>query len=137
MAAGAAVLERIRSAELVKAADSEHGVIGKAFSKALRTLAGIPCVGDVRGLGMLWGLEFVEDCNTKQPFAPEKTFSSRVAAAALKRGLMTYPMQGCVDGKQGDHILLAPPATDLRRLLDGVDLLGEAVREASDQATRL
>jgi adenosylmethionine-8-amino-7-oxononanoate aminotransferase len=136
MAAGLAVLERIRSADLVKAADSEQGVIGKAFAKALRNLADLPAVGDVRGLGLLWAVEFVAQRDTKQPFAAEKGFCSQVAAAALKLGVLTYPMQGCVDGRQGDHILLAPPATNLRRLVEGVELLAAAIQEASDHAAR-
>jgi adenosylmethionine-8-amino-7-oxononanoate aminotransferase len=63
-------------------------------------------------------------------------FSNRVAAAALKRGVLTYPMQGCVDGKSGDHILLAPPAVELDHLLEAVGLLGDAIHEAADHAAR-
>jgi len=136
MAAGSAVLDRIRTAELVKAADSEHGRIGAPFAKALQKLSAIPAVGDVRGLGLLWGVEFVQDRATKNPFPVEMKFSNRVATAAMKRGVLTYPMQGCVDGKSGDHILLAPPAVELDRLVEAVGLLGDAIREAADHAAR-
>ncbi|HEV2731264.1 MAG TPA: hypothetical protein VGV15_14635, partial [Terriglobales bacterium] len=67
-------------------------------------------VGDVRGLGLLWGVEFVADKKTKAPFPPEKNFSGLVAQACLCRGLLVYPMQGSVDGVAGDHLLIAPPA---------------------------
>ncbi|MGZ5020237.1 MAG: aminotransferase family protein [Chthoniobacterales bacterium] len=136
MAAGSAVLARIGEGELVKAANSETGTIGKPFAQALEQLSDINVVGDIRGLGLLWGVEFVQDRTTKQPFGAEAKFSARVAAAALKRGVLTYPMQGCVDGRRGDHILLAPPAVELDRLLEGVQLLGEAIREAASHAAR-
>ena len=136
VAAGSAVLERVRSGELVQAADSESGAIGKPFAKAVRKLGQLKNVGDVRGLGLLWGIEFVEDRTTKSPFPPEKKFSTLVASMAWKRGVLTYPMQGCMDGTRGDHLLLAPPAAELDRLLEGVGLLGDAILEAGDQAAR-
>ena len=55
-------------------------------------------------------MEFVADKKTKQPFPPESDFAGRVAQAALKHGLLVYPIQGCVDGISGDHVLIAPPA---------------------------
>jgi adenosylmethionine-8-amino-7-oxononanoate aminotransferase len=58
----------------------------------------------------LWAVEFVKNKDAKTPFAAEIGFASRVAVAASRRGLMLYPMQGCVDGISGDHILVAPPA---------------------------
>jgi hypothetical protein len=59
---------------------------------------------------LLWGVEFIADKSSKLPFAPELNFAGRVAQAAGKRGLIVYPIQGCVDGLSGDHLLLAPPA---------------------------
>jgi adenosylmethionine-8-amino-7-oxononanoate aminotransferase len=67
-------------------------------------------VGDVRGIGLLWAVDFVADKSSKRPFPPQQNFAGRVAAATLKRGLLVYPMQGSVDGISGDHLLLAPPA---------------------------
>jgi hypothetical protein len=134
MAAGSAVLAHIQRNKLVAAADSAHGSIGARFATALAKLQEIETVGDVRGLGLLWGLEFVADRATKQPFAPSEKFSARIAAAALKRGVLTYPMQGSMDGRSGDHILLAPPACEPALLLDAVSRLSDAIREA--QAAR-
>ena len=136
MAAGSAVLERIEDGDLVRAADPSTGAVGFPFAQALRLLTKIESVGDVRGLGLLQAIEFVRDKTTKEPYAPELKFSSRVAAAALKRGVLTYPMQGSLDGRRGDHILLAPPAVEIDRLLEAVHLLGDAIREATDHAAR-
>ena len=111
LAAGRAVLRRLLSQKLIEAADSnQEGTTGHEFKRALETLRDLEMVGDVRGIGLLWGIEFVVDKKSKQPFAPERNFAGRVGAAASKRALLVYPMQGCVDGNAGDHLLLAPPA---------------------------
>src|SRR4051812_30042114 len=111
LAAGRAVLGRIRNEKLVHAADSAaHKTAGAAMKSHLATLSKHSSVGDVRGIGLLWGVEFVADKKTKQPFLAEKQFSAKVGAAAFRRGLLVYPMQGSVDGLAGDHLLLAPPA---------------------------
>jgi adenosylmethionine-8-amino-7-oxononanoate aminotransferase len=111
VAAGRAVLGCIRSQNLVRAADSlSDGTAGSALKIALESLRDLDAVGDVRGLGLLWGIEFVVDKRTKAPFAPEKNFAGRVGHGCFRRGLLVYPMQGCVDGVAGDHLLIAPPA---------------------------
>lgn len=109
VAVGRAVLRRIREHKLVQAS-SEQGAAGTALKSALAGLRDLAAVGDVRGLGLLWGIEFVADKETKQPFPTELNFAGRVGQAAAARGLLVYPMQGCVDGYAGDHLLIAPPA---------------------------
>jgi hypothetical protein len=111
VAAGRAVLRRVQTLDLVRAADSNvAGTAGSALKTALESLRDLDVVGDVRGVGLLWGVEFVRDRKTKQPFPPEKNFAGLVGQACLRRGLLVYPMQGCVDGVAGDHLLIAPPA---------------------------
>src|SRR5271169_6419813 len=111
VAAGRAVLRRLRSLNLVHVADSEaDGTAGSTLKKALESLRDLDAVGDVRGLGLLWGVEFVADKKTKAPFPPEKNFAGLVGQACFRRGLLVYPMQGCVAGVAGDHLLIAPPA---------------------------
>jgi len=111
VAAGRAVLQRIQAQHLVSAADSAaQAAAGSALKAALESLCDLKAVGDVRGLGLLWGVEFVADKKTKAPFPPEKNFAGQVGQACLRRGLLVYPMQGCVDGIAGDHLLIAPPA---------------------------
>jgi adenosylmethionine-8-amino-7-oxononanoate aminotransferase len=132
LAAGRAVLRYLQTRKLVGAADSSRpGTPAAFFKAALETLRAEESVGDVRGIGLLWGIEFVADKSTKRPFQPAREFSSRVAAAALTRGLLVYPMQGSVDGTTGDHILLAPPAViNPEQVSWSVDQLAGAIREA-------
>ncbi len=111
LAAGRAVLRHLQANKLVAAADSSQaGTPAAQFKQVLETLRNEEIVGDIRGIGLLWAVEFVADKSTKRPFPPEQNFAGRVGAAALKRGLLVYPMQGSVDGISGDHLLLAPPA---------------------------
>ena len=70
---------------------------------------GHPHVGDIRGRGLFAGIELVADRKTKQPFEPKARLHAQVKAAAMREGLLCYPMGGTIDGVRGDHILLAPP----------------------------
>lgn len=68
-----------------------------------------PHVGDIRGRGLFWGIELVQDRYLKTPFEPARKLHARIKQEAMARGLMVYPMGGTVDGQYGDHVLLAPP----------------------------
>lgn len=133
-AAGRAVLRKIVQDKLVARADS-GGAAGSAMATELKRLGTLDCVGDVRGLGLLWGVEFVADKETKKPFDAALGFSQRVAEAAFRRGLLVYPMQGSVDGYSGDHLLLAPPAVITpEEIATAVTQLSEAIVEAQTEA---
>jgi adenosylmethionine-8-amino-7-oxononanoate aminotransferase len=133
VAIGRAVLRRIQSLDLVRAADSALTVTaGSALKTALESLSDLEIVGDVRGLGLLWAVEFVRDKKTRQPFAPEKNIAGCVGQACVQRGLLVYPMQGCVDGTSGDHVLIAPPAViSPDQIAGAVEQLRAAVLESS------
>ncbi|MEQ5801607.1 aspartate aminotransferase family protein [Halomonas sp. H10-9-1] len=76
-----------------------------------------PHVGDIRGRGLFRGLELVAERDAKTPFDPARKLHAAVKRAAMDEGLMCYPMGGTLDGRRGDHILLAPPF-----ILDDVQL---------------
>ena len=77
-------------------------------------------VGDIRGRGLLQAVELVQDRTSKAPFDPALKLNSRVRQEALERGLLVYPGGGTVDGRSGDHILLAPPYIVTRGQLDDI-----------------
>jgi adenosylmethionine-8-amino-7-oxononanoate aminotransferase len=85
-------------------------------------------VGDIRGRGLFWAVEYVLDRSTKAPFDPALKLNARVKGEAMARGLACYAMPGTIDGRLGDHNMLAPPfivtSTDIDRI---VDRLGDAV----------
>ncbi|WP_420405626.1 aspartate aminotransferase family protein [Nisaea sp.] len=88
-------------------------------------------VGDIRGRGLFLGLELVEDRPTKESFDPARKIHARVKAKAMELGLMCYPMGGTIDGRTGDHVLLAPPfIIDDGHVSEIVEKLGEAIDEA-------
>jgi adenosylmethionine-8-amino-7-oxononanoate aminotransferase len=96
-----------------------------------------PHVGDIRGRGLFLGLEFVADRASKEPFAPELRLNARIKAAAMARGLMCYPMGGTIDGRRGDHLLLAPPFIVTEAELGAiVERLGGAIEAALGEAKR-
>ncbi len=132
LAAGRAVLRHLQVKQLVHAADSARpGTPAAQFKQALESLRSEKSVGDVRGIGLLWGVELVADKSAKRPYPSESNFSAKVGAAALKRGLLVYPMQGSIDGVSGDHLLLAPPAVIVQdQITWAVEQLAGAIREA-------
>lgn len=104
-AAGNAVLDYLESHNLFPRVQpaAEH------LCAALAPLAAHPHVGDIRGLGLLLGIELVRDKSTREPFDPSLAIAENIRAAAMEEGVLTYPTQGCFDGTRGEHLLLAPP----------------------------
>ena len=83
---------------------------GAFLERAMRdAFAGHPHIGDIRGRGMFWGIELVQERGGKTPFDPVRKLHVRIKQEAMARGLMVYPMGGTVDGRYGDHVVLAPP----------------------------
>jgi adenosylmethionine-8-amino-7-oxononanoate aminotransferase len=105
MAAGNAVLDVIEEQQLF----SRVAQAGRDLFAALEPLRAHPKVGDVRGIGLLAGVEFVNDKATREPFPAGENVYEKIRKAAMDHGVLTYPTQGCVDGVRGDHVLLAPP----------------------------
>ena len=127
-AAGLAVLDYIAENNLF----ARVAPAGLELLRALDPLRELPIVGDIRGMGLLLGIEFVRDKQSREPFNPGLNIASRIYDAALRRSVLTYPIQGCADGLRGDHLLLAPPftisSTEIRQLADA---LQDAISEVS------
>ena len=131
-AAGRAVLKLIRERRLVEAADDSGSGPASHLKVALHRLLELPCVGDVRGMGLMWGVEFVADRSTKTPFPASDNFSAQVARNCMAKGVLVYPMQGCVDGYRGDHIMISPPAIITNQEIDdALALIHDAIARPS------
>ena len=123
-AAALAVQKTLRSDNLLAAVSRQ----GQRLMAGLEAKLGQhPNVGDIRGRGLLQGIELVTNRDTKTPFDPALKLNQRVKAEAMARGVVVYPMLGTIDGVHGDHIVLAPPfiATDAE-----IDEIIEAVAAA-------
>ena len=103
--------------------------LGPLLEQRLRArFAEHPHVGDIRGRGLFWGVELVADRETKTPFEPARQIAARIKQAGMERGLLCYPMGGTIDGRLGDHIVLAPPYIITEPQLDElVELLGATI----------
>jgi len=85
-------------------------------------------VGDIRGRGLFQAIELVADRATRTPFDPALKLNQRIKAIAFEGGLGCYPGGGTMDGRSGDHVLLAPPYIATSNDIDMiVDRLGHAV----------
>jgi adenosylmethionine-8-amino-7-oxononanoate aminotransferase len=105
---------------------------GDQLRSALREWLGEhPHVGDIRGRGLFVGVELVRDRASKTPFEPSRKLHAAIKQEAMARGLMVYPMGGTIDGKLGDHVLLAPPFICTP---NDIDRIVERLRDAIDAA---
>ncbi len=122
-AAGVATLAYIREHGLVERAAK----LGPVLQSRLATLAssgeGAEIVGDVRGIGLLAGVELVADRATRRPFARELKVVERLVDAGLRRGIVLWPNTGQADGVNGDLVLVAPPLTISEEEIDHLTAL--------------
>lgn len=127
-AAGLAVQRVIRDDNLL----DNVRVRGGELRRALESRFGNnPNVGDIRGRGLFLGIEMVADRTTKEPFDPARKLNAAIKREAMARGLMVYPMGGTIDGRRGDHVLVAPPfIIDRAQIGEIVDKLGDSVDAA-------
>jgi adenosylmethionine-8-amino-7-oxononanoate aminotransferase len=105
-AAGLAVLTAILERDLLPRVRAQGDRLTDALAKHLGPH---PHVGDLRGRGLFRGVELVADRETKAPFDPAAGVAAKVKRAAFAAGLICYPMSGTIDGRRGDHVLIAPP----------------------------
>ncbi|MEJ5358412.1 MAG: aspartate aminotransferase family protein [Desulfobacterales bacterium] len=127
-AVASSVLDYVRAHDLVRCAASR----GRYLLERLRLLDRHPIVGDIRGLGLMAGIEFVRDRLTREPFDPRLKLNQRVGGRAFEKGLITYPGGGGADGIRGDHLLLAPPLVIAEEEIDRVvEILDASIAEVS------
>ena len=126
-AAANAVLKEILENNLIDQVRAR----GEYLQDALQSrFARHPHVGDIRGRGLFRGIEFVANRETRQPFDSSLGIAGKLKKAAFTHGLVCYPMAGTRDGKNGDHVLLAPPFIATESELDAaLDALESAVEE--------
>ena len=119
----------------------EHDLIARCAARGDYLKAGLErlrahsSVGDIRGLGLMVGVELVRDKKTKATYAPEVQFCGRVAHAALERGLFIEAGNGCDKGRAGDMIMLGPPFVITEQEIDqALEILDQALTEAEQKA---
>ncbi|PWU30972.1 aspartate aminotransferase family protein [Pseudomonas sp. RW407] len=127
-AAALAVQKTIEARDLLPRVRS----LGHGLQQRLQQAFGAhPHIGDIRGRGLFQGLELVAGRDAKAPFPAEAKLHARIKKAAMQEGLLCYPMGGTLDGRSGDHILLAPPFILEEAQLDElVDKLQRAIDQA-------
>ncbi len=124
-AAGLATLRIMQAENLVENAANMGEYLGQQLQKAL---GDHPNVGDIRGRGLFWALEIVQDRETKKPFPVKRHMAWDIWKHAFDLGLVSYYSQGCADGTNGDLVMLGPPLIVNREQVDEmVGLLATAV----------
>lgn len=124
-ATGMAVLRRLQDDGLVEASRAQGAVLRQLLGEAL---GGHPHVGEIRGVGLLVGVELVADRESAEPFPRGERVTERVVTAARDRGLLVYSSTGCADGTRGDLVLLGPPLVVAdTEVAEIADLLAAAV----------
>jgi adenosylmethionine-8-amino-7-oxononanoate aminotransferase len=103
---GLAVLNYLEKNRLVEGVAGKGEVLGRGLKKME---AQLPIVGNARGRGLMWGLELVKNKKTKEGFDPRQKIWLQVMRRAQDKGLIVYPVNGCIDGERGDGVLICPP----------------------------
>jgi adenosylmethionine-8-amino-7-oxononanoate aminotransferase len=118
-AAVVAVLEYMKKHGLVENAARMGKLIEMEIAPELQKM---PLVGEVRGKGLMWGIELVRDKETRAPFDAAEDAGGKLKALALERGMTLYPGKAMADGVNGDNIMIGPPLTagekDVRKIFE-------------------
>jgi hypothetical protein len=132
-AAGIATIKYLRRHGLIECS----AAMGAVLHRQLQQLRELPWVGDVRGRGLLAGIELVEDKASRKPFRSSARFAESVAAHALDLGLVVWPNAGQLDDRTGDLVMLAPPfVIDTDQIGEMVTLLSRAIQRGAAQVER-
>jgi adenosylmethionine-8-amino-7-oxononanoate aminotransferase len=127
-AVGLATIKILENENLIERADRVGNVLG---DKLKNKLSGFPHVADVRGLGMFWGVELVEDKESLRPFPRKAQMVERVWQSVFDKGVIVYKAFGLA-GSDGDAIILAPAFTITETDIDIlVDSLAQGIKETT------
>ena len=117
----------------------KHNLISKSVVKGryllfkLNSLRELKIVGDVRGLGLMAGVELVENKKTREPFSRKEQIGERVVQAALRKGLNSLFGVGYTEEGRGDAIMIAPPFIVTKKEIDKiVKILKESILEVQN-----
>ncbi len=124
-AAGLAAVRHLKARRLVE----RCARMGDVLHRRLDGLRALPHVGDVRGIGLVAGVEFVEDKETRAPFARSLRFAETFTEAAQEAGLVVWPNVGHADGENGDLVMIAPPFVVTEEQIDELVTLFQAALE--------
>ncbi|MFC1934866.1 aspartate aminotransferase family protein [Chloroflexota bacterium] len=132
-AGGLAVLNYIVKNNLVQRCEE----MSEYLFKKLSPLNNLSIVGDIRGKGLIIGIEFVADKESKEPLSRKLKVSENIAANAMEKGLFVLPAPGFIDGELGDGLLVVPALTVTEDECDNlVDLLAQSIEETQSQVKR-
>jgi adenosylmethionine-8-amino-7-oxononanoate aminotransferase len=129
-AVGNEVMRIIEEENLIARAEQ----MGNYLHESLLQLMDLPMVGDIRGKGMLWAIEFVKDKQTKEPFPKEKNVKMDLIMQCMMKGVFFYPGYYENENGNGDHIMIAPPFIITEEQIDEcVGILRETLEESQDR----
>ncbi len=107
---------------------------GELQQRLTAELGDHPNIGDIRGRGLFWSFEIVADRETRKPFDAKSRIADRIKDTAMDDGIMCYPSQGCADGINGDHVLIAPAyITTTAEIEEIASRLGRATERVLDE----
>lgn len=123
---GREVLRYMKKNDLLRKSE----IMGKYLLFKLNGLKELKAVGDVRGLGLMAGLEFVQDRKTKKPFPRKNQLSEKIVQTALKKGLNLLFGTGFTEDGQGDAVMVTPPYIVTKKEIDKiVEILKASILE--------
>ena len=108
--------------------------VGAELHEQAQRLLDLDIVGDVRGRGMLLGVELVKNKETREAFPRSEQLCETVTDLAFTNGLLATQIRGLADGVDGDAVILKPPITTPREdVMAMLDILESSLREVQQR----
>jgi adenosylmethionine-8-amino-7-oxononanoate aminotransferase len=110
-----AVLEYLEKNEIIKEVESKSCYLRNQLE---RLKSEFDIIGDIRGKGLLLGIEFVQNRQQKTPYPRNMLVTQKMIELAGGNGLLIYPAGAGIDGINGDAVIIAPPLTITKREIE-------------------